>query len=144
MRSLLLLFLLIMACRPSNKIGEIVGVPKERSLENTHWVLDEINESPITINDTNKLFIELNTVTKIISGFCGCNQLSGSYHITGNKIKFSTATTRMFCQQTMEVETSFLQALAMVNTYEVTEQDLLLKGENKIVLKFHAESAMKN
>jgi heat shock protein HslJ len=48
----------------------------------------------------------------------------------------------MFCQQTMEVETNFLQALAVANTFEIKEQDLLLKNENKVVLKFHAESAV--
>ncbi|MBP9926447.1 MAG: META domain-containing protein [Cyclobacteriaceae bacterium] len=142
MRYLLLLFLTIMACRPSNKIGELVGVSNERSIENTYWVLTEINGTPLIINDARKPFIELNAETKSISGFCGCNLLSGGYQITGNKINFTSAVTRMFCQETMEIETNFLQALAVANTFEIKEQDLLLKNENKVVLKFHAESAV--
>ncbi|MDZ7650648.1 MAG: META domain-containing protein [Cytophagales bacterium] len=113
MRSFLLLFLIIMACRPSNKIGKLVGVPKERSLENTYWVLDEINESPIIINVTNKPFIELNAEAKSISGFGGCNQLSGGYQINSNKIKFATVATRMFCEETMEIEANFLRTLSI-------------------------------
>jgi heat shock protein HslJ len=144
MRSFLLLFLIIMACRPSNKIGKLVGVPKERSLENTYWVLNELNETSIVNSNSGKLFIELKAETKRIVGFGGCNQISGGYTITGSKIKFSTATTRMFCQQTMEVETSFLKALSTVTTFEIKEHDLFLKSENIIVLKFHAGSAMDN
>lgn len=143
-RTPLLLFMIMVACRPSNKIGELVGVPKEKSLENTFWVLDEISEKTVSANNGSKPFIELNAGTKSISGFGGCNKLSGNYQLTGNKIKLTTAATRMFCEQSMEVETHFLQALTSVNGFEIKEHELYLKSDNKIILKFHAETREKN
>ncbi len=139
MRTLLvLLFISLLSCRPSNKIGELIGVSKERSLENTYWVLTEING--MALADSPKApFIQLNPDGNKISGFGGCNQLAGQYTLSGKKITFKIIATRMFCQETMEIETGYLQALDNANEFVIDEHTLLLKHEKKIALKFKAE-----
>ena len=145
MRTLLvlLLFISMLSCKPSNKIGELVGVPKERSLENTYWVLTEINGKAIT-NSSKPLFIQLNPDGNKISGFGGCNQLAGQYTVSGKKITFKTAATQMFCQETMEIETSFFQTLESINGFSILEHDLFLKKENNVVLILRADVKKQN
>lgn len=141
MRTLVVFLLLLAACRPSHQIGELVGVPKERPLENTYWVLTEMDSKPIaTINETKKLHVLLNPVTKTASGFAGCNQFTGSYTVEGKKLSIKDlASTRMFCQETMEMETRFLQVLQEVDEFKIKEHELfLIKGDLQIA-KFQAE-----
>lgn len=140
MRNIILLLIVLSACKPSNKIGELVGVPKERPLENTYWVLVEINGTAIVQNDSKKLFIQLDPATKGISGFAGCNRLSGGYVLDGKKIKFSTITTRMFCQDEMKTEDDFIQGLNKIAEFSIEEHELSLKQGKNVILKFQADT----
>ncbi|MEQ1585875.1 MAG: META domain-containing protein [Cyclobacteriaceae bacterium] len=141
MRLLVVFLILLAACRPSHKIGELVGVPKERPLEDTYWVLTELDGKPIaTINEAKKLHVLLNPVTKTASGFAGCNQFTGEYTLEGKKLSLkNVASTRMFCQETMEIETRFLQALAETDSYKIEEHVLFLTKGDLQFAKFQAD-----
>ncbi len=135
MRILFFLFIVLAACKPSNKIGELVGVPKERPLEKTYWVLTELDGKPIvTSNESKKLHLLLDPESKKASGFSGCNQFTGRYTLQGKKLSMiNLASTRMFCQETMEIETRMLQVLQEVDEFQVTEHELfLIKGDKKL------------
>jgi heat shock protein HslJ len=144
MRNILLLLIVLSSCKPSNKIGELVGVPKERPLENTYWVLVEINGQPIVRDNSKKLFIQLNADTKSMIGFAGCNRLSGEYTLSGKKLSFRTISTRMFCENEMKIEDEFIQAVNKINKFTISEHELFLMQEKNILLKFQAETETKN
>jgi heat shock protein HslJ len=144
MRNILLLLIVLSSCKPSNKIGELVGVPKERPLENTYWVLVEINGQPIVRDNSKKLFIQLNADTKSMIGFAGCNRLSGEYALSGKKLSFRTISTRMFCENEMKIEDEFIQAVNKINKFTISEHELFLMQEKNILLKFQAETETKN
>lgn len=141
MRILALLMFLLVACRPSNQISDLVGVPEERPLENTYWVLTELDGKPIaTSNESKKLHIQLNPVTKTASGFAGCNQFTGEYTLAGKKISMNNlASTRMFCQKTMAIEDLFLKILKQVDEYQIKEHELFLRKGNQQLAKFQAD-----
>ncbi len=141
MRFLLLAFILFASCKPSNKIGDLVGVPKERPLEKTYWVLTELDGKPIaTINEAKKLHLLFDPESRTASGFAGCNQFSGNYNLEGKKLSLKNlATTRMFCQETMEIETRYLQALSETDSYKIEEHVLFLNQGDQHLAKFQAD-----
>jgi heat shock protein HslJ len=138
---LIFLLLLFAACKPSHQIRDLVGVPKERPLENTYWVLTELDGKPIaTIIEAKKIHLQLNPVTKTASGFAGCNQFTGSYTLEGKKLGLNgIASTRMFCLESMEVETRFIQVLQEVNEFRIKEHELFLSKDDQQLAKFQAE-----
>ncbi|MBL7872316.1 MAG: META domain-containing protein [Cyclobacteriaceae bacterium] len=139
MKKILLLLIVFSACKPSNKIGELVGVPKERPLENTYWVLVEVNGTTIVRNDTKLIFIQLDSKSKRVTGFAGCNQLSGDYVLDGRKLIFKTVTTRMYCEDEMKTEDDFIEAVNKINEYRIHEHQLSLMQGKNVLLKFQAE-----
>src|SRR6187399_3253231 len=77
------------------------------NLENTYWKLAEMNGQPvITPTDAREVHMILGAdrAEKQIKGFAGCNTIGGSYSTDGSKIKFITISTKMFCQDTQEIE----------------------------------------
>jgi len=135
---LLVFIVLLAACKPSNKINQVVGVTKA-TFADTRWVLMEINSQPIT--NESKPYLMFAAKSMVVNGFGGCNQLAGSYEATGQKIKFNNiAATRMFCEETMQVETSFLQSLEAINYYRLEGRELILLQEETIIARFRAEN----
>jgi len=141
MRFLLVAFILLVGCKPSNKIGDLVGVPKERSLENTHWVLTELDGKSIaTINEAKKLHLLLDSESKRASGFAGCNQFTGGYTLEGKKLSLKNlAVTKMFCQETVDIETRYLQALTETDSFKIEEHVLFLLTGDQQLAKFQAD-----
>jgi heat shock protein HslJ len=126
--------LLIVSCKPSNKINKVVGITKA-TLENSRWALIELNAQPLTIE--NKPYLVFAAKSMVVNGFGGCNQLAGSYEVSGQKIKLNNiAATRMFCQETMAIENSFLQSLQVINTYKIESQELLLLQDDTVIARF--------
>jgi len=133
---ILTVVLLAAACKPSNKINKVVGITKA-TLENTRWALTELRAESITLE--NKPYLVFAKKSLVVNGFGGCNQLAGSFELTGEKIKLNNiAATRMFCQETMAVETSFLQSLQVINTYRIEGHELLLFQNDALIARFRA------
>ena len=64
-------------------------------------------------------------------GFSGCNQMQGRYEIQGNELRVrGVATTRMFCQETMEQERAFLHVIETVSHYKITGEAMELYDSN--------------
>lgn len=130
----LVLVILSAGCRPSDKINKAVGITKA-TLENTRWALTELRAELITLE--NKPYLMFAKKSMVVNGFGGCNQLAGSYEISGQKIKLNNiAATRMFCQETMSVETSFLQSLQIINAYRIEGHELLLLQDEVLIARF--------
>lgn len=130
---LTLIAFLAMNCKPSNKINEVVGITKI-TLENTRWNLVELNSQAVTIE--NKPYLVFASKSMVLNGFGGCNQLAGSYELNGQKIKFNNiAATRMFCAETMTIETSFLQSLEIINVYRLEGHELILLQDEGVIAR---------
>jgi heat shock protein HslJ len=70
-----------------------------------------------------------------ISGFGGCNSYFGSYEMNGSEIRFTgIGSTKMFCQETMDVENNFFKALQEVQSFKVEDGKLLLMATDKRVV----------
>lgn len=129
-----IIVLLATACKPSNKINKVVGITKA-TFENTRWALIELNAQAITFE--NKPYLVFAPKSMVVNGFAGCNQLAGSYESSGQKIKLNNiASTRMFCEETMQTEIAFLQTLQQVNQYQIEGHELLLLQDDKVVARF--------
>ncbi len=145
MRIVNLLMLLLVACHPSNHIGELVGVPRHRPLEETVWILEEINGKVInTAEEQKSLFVLYHKKGKEVDGFGGCNSFTGTYTKEGSTVSAKLASTRMFCEGKMDVENEFMKVLTLSNKYKVDENHLFFKNKDKVVAEFHAEVKKSN
>lgn len=114
------------------------------SLENTHWrlvQLDTHNMSEIELQRAPHLIFQPDQ--QRVSGFAGCNQMTGSYETNGEKLKFSQmAGTMMACAQGMDLEQNFHKALAEVTGWRVVGTKLeLLDSAGNTVARFEATDA---
>jgi heat shock protein HslJ len=139
MRMLLFFMLLGLACRPSNQIGELVGVNNERPLEGTVWLLVELNGKDIsTVGSVKPISVLYQREGNKVSGFAGCNSFSGTYEENGSTINNQLAATRMFCGGLMDIETEFLKVLSTPHKHKMEGGHLYLRDKNTIVAKFIA------
>jgi heat shock protein HslJ len=141
MKMVWLLVFLIMACRPSNQIGELVGVINERPLEGTNWLLIELNGKEIsTVEYKRPVSVFYQKEGNKVNGFAGCNSFTGSYKQEGSKVICTPlASTKMFCQETMELETSFLQLLQTEHTIKMEGAHMTFKKKSNVVARFLPE-----
>ncbi len=140
MRIIGVFFFLVMACRPSNQISELVGVLNERPLEDTVWILIELNGNAIPPSgDQKEIFVIYQGKEKMARGFAGCNSFTGSYVKDGSSISAFLAATRMYCERKMDVETGIMNVLSEKTKYEIKGNHLLLKANGNVVAKFLAE-----
>ncbi len=75
--------------------------------------------------------------TNAVSGYAGCNRLSGSFEFTGgNGIKFlPLVTTKMACPA-MDFETKLLDAIQHSDSWEISGDELSLSKGNVTSVKF--------
>ncbi len=144
MKVALILLVLIMACKPSQQIGELVGVPATRTLEDTVWVLKELNGKAIDPVAQKPIYVLFNSAQRSVSGYSGCNSFSGSYTKNGMSIESKLASTRMFCDGKMETETTILNLLNAPAKYKVEEHMLHVELDKQVVAIFHAEIKSSN
>ncbi|HMG91615.1 MAG TPA: META domain-containing protein [Chryseolinea sp.] len=114
---LLVLFLASVQCKPAK-------VSKTKSLlENTHWRLSEMNGNPIiTLEGSRDVYFMMTSEKgqKKLTGFAGCNSITGGYTLSGDKVKFVIASTKMMCpEEQMAVEDFLLKALSSASSYRV-------------------------
>ena len=62
-----------------------------------------------------------------VSGFGGCNRLVGQAKVEGSAVSFpGLGSTKMYCHDTQETESSFLKALNATNTFKLDGDKLVL------------------
>lgn len=92
------------------------------------WRLVELLGQPVPPNSSGKSpFILLNAGDNRVTGFGGCNALSGSFELKiGNRLRFSDmASTLMACPE-METEQRFFEILALADNFACDGQTLFL------------------
>ena len=97
-------------------------------LENTYWKLVRLGNEPVVLEEGDKEpYMTLMPQRNGVQGFAGCNRLMGSYELKGENLKFGRmASTRMACQNGMELENSFMQALESTAKWKIEGEHLEL------------------
>jgi heat shock protein HslJ len=138
MKIILSLLLYIMICTLVYGCNSSQNNKPDASFQNTYWVLREVDKKEYQVNDNDR---EINIVffgENQMKGFGGCNQLSGGYEIEGKSIKISAASTRMYCDNKMEMESALMTALRETNKYDIDGDFLFLYKDNVKLAKFEA------
>ncbi|WP_308254713.1 YbaY family lipoprotein [Geminocystis sp. GBBB08] len=121
-------YLVITRDNPTNIDLILTKVPSNQSPLSSflgEWLLEDLAgkgvidflQTTVTLTQDGKIF-----------GNAGCNNYTGTYQITGNKIKISPlASTRKMCTPAvMDQETKFLQVLPSINTIDYNEPFLFM------------------
>jgi len=97
-------------------------------LEDTNWRLTYLGNTPIVADQRHpEANIILHPANRTVTGSGGCNRLSGSYSLNGNRLSFgSIASTMMACVAGMETERALLNALGRARTWRISGQNLEL------------------
>jgi heat shock protein HslJ len=97
-------------------------------LENTYWKLVRLGNEPVTLGaDDKEPYMTLMSQGSRVQGFAGCNRLMGVYELKGENLKFGRiASTRMACQNGMELETLFIHALESTVKWKIEGEYLEL------------------
>jgi putative lipoprotein len=76
------------------------------------------------------------------AGFGGCNRYSGGFELAGASLKFGAmASTKMACDQGMDVEDRYLPALGAVQGWKLAGGELVLEAAGVAVLRFREAGA---
>ena len=132
----MLLVTLLISCSTGNKVKETA---KDTLYQK--WELSVLDGKEVTGNLP--IYIELTEDNKV-SGFVGCNQLTGTYVIENkSQIKFNQlATTRMACpEMEMEMERQVLELLNTADNFTIDNGKLMLNiGRRAPLATFNAMS----
>jgi len=148
MKLFLSLFIVVLITKDYNSNKESIATSPEKHIEKAYSKNDNVNqaEHPSEIyfveylegkNITDlMLSITLDEKSKTVSGFSGCNHYSGGYTIKSNSISFSQLiTTRMYCENTQEIEDFMLECLSKINSFLLDGNRLILKnGETDLLI----------
>lgn len=101
------------------------------------WVLESINNTPVSISDFNEKLptLTINTQNKTYSGFSGCNGLGGVIFSENGLIRFNHGmSTLMACPDNKENE--YRKSLQASTQYKVTDTNLELSNPDGQTAKF--------
>ena len=119
---------------------ETCGSTAEAPLQDTRWVLLELDGTPIVVEaNAEAPYLELSSTKASAYGFGGCNRFFGSYQVGGASLRFGAmGATRMACPEGMDQEQAFLRALEATTRYEVYGSKLLLFSDDALLARFEA------
>ena len=123
--------------------GKSCGGPVPTAqLQETFWELTHLGNEPVKPQEKQSLpHIILHKDKQRVSGFGGCNNLSGTYVLEGEKLSFDKmASTLMACiPPAMELESSVNKMLEQVKVWKIEGERLeLLDGDGKSLARFQS------
>lgn len=120
--------LLIAACS-----GSMSPTGGNHNVEGTSWKLTNLSSIAGELPKTPKE-VTMRLDTGRVFGYGGCNRYFGSYSLNGSSLKFNgVASTKMFCEGTMEVEDGLMQTINNTDGYYIRGKWLsLLKGADTL------------
>jgi putative lipoprotein len=97
-------------------------------LENTRWQLTSLaNLNLLGRPPQREPYFILNPANGSVTGSGGCNRLTGTYRVNGDRVSFNrVASTMMACMSGMETEQAFLKALSAANRWRISGKTLEL------------------
>jgi copper homeostasis protein (lipoprotein) len=122
--------------------GETCGPTFPASpLQETQWKLTRVDGKPVILADKQREpSLVFRSEQNRVTGFSGCNNLTGGYKLNGPEISFTgVAATRMACQQGMEIEAAVFAALNNARRFRIIGQHLELYDANgNMLARFEA------
>ena len=110
-------------------------------LRGTYWKLVRLGDTPVPAAEKpHEAHLVFAADEPRISGSGGCNRLTGSFELDGDKIRLGqVAGTRMACPAGMDQEQRFLQAFEKVDRYRISGLRLeMLDAAGKPLARFEA------
>jgi heat shock protein HslJ len=106
-------------------------------LKGTFWALVEISGQPVAAGSSPTLSFE----DEQAGGNGSCNSFGGEYTLDKGKLTFGPlVSTEMYCEDTMEQETTYLAALQSAAAYQMEDGHLLiLDADGVVVLVFEPQ-----
>lgn len=100
-------------------------------LENSYWKLTRLAYQPVILApEQREPYLVLQAQDRKLTGYAGCNRMTGSYTLEGEALRFGhTATTKMACVKGMDTEDAFLKALGQVRHWHIEGEHLILSDE---------------
>jgi heat shock protein HslJ len=111
------------------------------SVVETQWNLIELNGAAVNVpSSEGQVYVYLQADGDRLSGSDGCNRFFGSFDLSGPSLQFhSVAQTLMACRGAFtERESEFLDALKLVTSYQISENVLQLKVDDRVLARFQA------
>lgn len=133
----LILALNIIATSCSVSKQENNTISNEPSIFGTEWKLEKISSSKMKYNEENeRITLLMTSEPENVSGFSACNRYFGKFTIKNNKLIFKEmSSTLMACpQQTMNIESKYMQTLDKVNNYVIENDTLYLRNDERVLL----------
>lgn len=106
-------------------------------IQDAYWVLVSLEGQNVQApQDTRTAYIRFEENENDVSGYTGCNRLSGKYTLTGQRLQLSDlSSTRMACAD-MQMEEKMMEVLKRVDTYRIGGDVLTLYAGDKAVATF--------
>ena len=104
------------------------GPSSTAELENTYWKLMTVDNTAIeTSEGAREIHFVLNPSSRQLSGFSGCNRITGMYRLEGEKITFwGIGGTLMACTSGMEIERRMHDLFPRVTGWKISGETLQL------------------
>lgn len=116
------------------------GIINDRYKLHDFWTLHSIENTEISEEDFSRQVpaLQFNLNKQQVHGNTGCNQLNGKFTIGQDSLSFGELiTTKMACQDVMELESQFVEALNRTNKYDISNERLLLLHDKDTLMTFH-------
>ena len=122
-------------CNHKGGSTEVAGITQGK------WVLVKLDGNEVAaVGDDEAPYLAVDSTGTHVSGFGGCNRLMGALEINGDSISFpGLVSTRMYCEETQQLENSFLAALHAVKTYSIKGGELVLYDRTERAVLRRAE-----
>lgn len=124
----------------NNQLSEFLGCGNYNADYRLYdiWVLEELENKKVNLSNFTQEIpsIEINSSSKSISGYAGCNRISGILFQERELLRFiNLVSTRMACPDG-NLEQSFLKALQASTRYEIKNNRLFLSNPSGMKLVF--------
>jgi uncharacterized lipoprotein YbaY/heat shock protein HslJ len=121
------------------------GPSSTAQLENTYWKFMTLDGKSIESPEgARELHIVLNSQNQRVTGFPGCNRMTGSYQLKDDKITFTQmAGTMMACVSGMDTERQIHEMFARVAGWKIAGETLQFTDSNGTVLATFESRYMK-
>ena len=131
MKYVFALFVVIAGISCSPRLSPDAGWGRQR------WVVVEMKGVPVQQSGGRRdAYISFETAEKRFTGNGGCNTINGNYTIEKKTLRFTDiSSTKMSCED-IAFENTFLATLNQVNRFEMLDNSMLLKNDNKVILIF--------
>ncbi len=121
------------------KKSDVTGDIVLEDLTGKEWKLEYLKSDGVQYGVEDKIPTLVFSEDGKVNGFAGCNNYFGQYDLDGRSLYFDQiGSTRMHCEETMELEQAFLKLLNIELRGVFSESKLILSGDggNQMILRY--------